>query len=106
VLDVLAACFRTGEMDTDIRATPHWRARKSVLANLPQRAKGKKHGTYAVQETVARSAIPKTAFFYFHTQNNRRLRMVDLKRIDFSPETGTPVSAYLSRNLVPSLIPP
>ena len=33
--------------------------RKSALANLPQRAKGKKHGTYAVQETVARSAIPK-----------------------------------------------
>ena len=62
MLDVLAACFRLGEMDTDTRAAEFQRligVRKSVLANLPQRAKGKKHGTYAVQETVARSAIPK-----------------------------------------------
>ena len=65
MLDVLAACFRLGEMDTDTRAAEFQRligVRKSVLANLPQRAKGKKHGTYAVQETVARSAIPKPRF--------------------------------------------
>lgn len=30
----------------------------------------------------------KNLVYYYHTQHNRRLRMVDLKKVDFSPHTG------------------
>jgi len=53
-------------------------------------AKGQGQEAWHLRGPRDRGALSdtETAFFYFHTQNNRRLRMVDLKRIDFSPETG------------------
>ena len=46
----------------------------------PERLKGMRSST--IWTTVADT---KNLVYYYHTQHNRRVRMVDLKRIDFSP---------------------